>query len=96
MEVDDGYRAASARRALAAGYTLMLIPIGTLALLAAEVLGDQCTTVAPAWATSLSLAMIILGFAAEIGAALGVVGVLTTPDWFPPEPEPEPGGEAWT
>jgi hypothetical protein len=93
-EVDDGYRAASARRALAAGYTLALTPIGTLALLAAGMLGGYCTTVEPVWATPLMWAMIVLGFAAEIGAALGVVGVLTTPDWFPPAPEP--GGEAWT
>lgn len=93
-EVDDGYRAASARRALAAGYTLALTPIGTLALLAAGMLGDYCTGVEPVWATPLRWVVIVLGYAAGVGAALGVVGVLTTPDWFPPAPEP--GGEAWT
>jgi hypothetical protein len=98
--VDDGYRAASARRALAAGYTLALTPIGTLASLAAGMLGGYCTAAGPAWATPLMWAMTVLAYAAAVGAALGVVGVLTTPDWFPPEPEPEPepepGGEAWT
>jgi hypothetical protein len=94
MPVDEGYRAASARRALAAGYTLALTPIGTLALLAAGALGDYCTTAEPVWATPLRWLVIVLGYAAGIGAALGVVGVITTPDWFPPAPEP--GGEAWT
>jgi hypothetical protein len=95
-QVDDGYRAASARRALAAGYTLTLTPLSALALLAAGMLGDQCASPAPIWATALMWAMIVIGYAAEIGAALGVVGVLTTPDWFPPAPAPAPGGEAWT
>jgi hypothetical protein len=93
-EVDDGYRAASARRALAAGYTLALTPIGILALLEAGMLGGLCTTVAPAWSTPLMPVMTVLAYAAAVGAALGVVSVLTTPDWFPPAPAP--GGEAWT
>jgi hypothetical protein len=94
-EVDDGYRAASARRALAAGYTLALTPISALASLADITLGGPCHTGEPAWATPLFMwVMIVVGTAAGIGAALGVVGVLTTPDWFPPTPAA--GGEAWT
>jgi hypothetical protein len=94
-EVDDGYRAASARRALAAGYTLALTPVSALALLAAGMLGRNCaSTVAPSWATPLMWVMTVLAYAAAVGAMLGVVGVLTTPDWFPPSPVR--GGEAWT
>ncbi len=93
-EVDEGYRAASARRALAAGYTLALTPISALASLAAEMLGGECSSVGPASATPLRWVVIVLAYAAAVGAILGVVGVLTTPDWFPPSPVP--GGEEWT
>jgi hypothetical protein len=93
-EVDDGYRAASARRALAAGCTLALTPISALASLAAGMLGGYCTTVEPASSTPLMWVMTVLAYAAAVGAILGVVGVLTTPDWF--RPSPVPGGEECT
>src|ERR1019366_795993 len=66
-EVDDGYRAASARPALAAGCTLALTPISALASLAAGMLGGYCTTVEPASSTPLMWVMTVLAYAAAVG-----------------------------
>ncbi|MGP8161459.1 MAG: hypothetical protein ACLQGJ_09625 [Candidatus Dormibacteria bacterium] len=63
-------------------------------MLAAGMLGGYCSTVEPAWATPLMWVVTVLAYAAAVGAPPGVVGVLTTPDWF--LSSPVPGGEAWT
>jgi hypothetical protein len=88
VPVDDGYRVASAHRALSAGYTLALIPIAELALLAAGSLGGGCAASHQAWATPMMVMLVVLGWAAGFGALVGVARFLTTPDWFPPSPVP--------
>jgi hypothetical protein len=92
--VDEGYRVSSARRALSAGFTLALVPLAGVTLAADNVLRDACPEVRPGWLTPLAIALVVIGLAAGLGALVAAARFLTTPDWFPPAPEP--GGEAWT
>jgi hypothetical protein len=92
LPVDEGYRVSSARRALSAGFTLALVTLAGVTLAAADVLGDMCPDVRPAWLTPIAITLAVLGLGAGLGALVGVARFLTTPDWFPPSSET--GGEA--
>jgi hypothetical protein len=87
VAADDANRAASLRRAVAAGAAIALVPLAGVSLAAAEILAFVCSG-ALAWTAPAAVVLALLGFAAGIGAAAGLATLIhVTEDDLPTPPD---------